>query len=336
MPKILVVGAGFSGAVIARELAEKSFDVHVIEKRNHIGGNAYDYINEYNIRIHKYGPHLFHTNNSRVFNWLSKYTEWIPYMHKVKAMLSDGKLVTLPINLETKKIVGNENLIDIFYRPYSEKMWNLKLEEIDTQILNRIPIRDDLNEYYFPDDKFQFTPNLGFTNLISNILNHKNIKVHLDTPFKKTMEADFKHVFNSMPIDEYYGYLYGELPYRSIRFTNISLPMPRIFPVAVINFTHFGKYTRITEWKNIPGHGFNDQFTTLTYEEPCDYKENNMERFYPVKDRDGKNKELYNLYREIINPKVTFIGRLGQYLYLNMDQVISSSLKTADIFINGQ
>jgi len=172
--KILIVGAGFSGAVIARELAEDGHEITVIDKRDHIGGNAFDYTNELGIRIHKYGPHLFHTNNKDVFEWLSRFTEWAPYFHKVKALLKNGQYVTLPINKETKQIVGEENVIETFIRPYSEKMWGMKLEEIDKQILNRVPIRDDNNELYFPDDEFQFMPKDGFEKLFYNILEHKN------------------------------------------------------------------------------------------------------------------------------------------------------------------
>lgn len=331
--KVLVVGAGFSGAVIARELAEAGIHVQIIEKRNHIAGNAFDYENELGIRIHKYGPHLFHTNNKKVFDWLSRFTEWIPYKHKVKAILDDGRYVTLPVNRETKNIVGENNIIDTFIRPYSEKMWGMKLEEIDSQILNRVPIRDDDNEYYFPNDEFQAMPMNGYTKLFHNLFNHPNIEVILNTEFNKNMECDFEHVFNSMPIDEYYDYCYGELPYRSIRFTNINLPMPNLLPVAQVNFTHTGPQTRVTEWKKIPNHGITNTWTSLTYEEPCDYTENNMERFYPVKDIKGDNRKLYKKYTEIYNPKTSFIGRLGLYLYLDMHQCINAALSTSENFL---
>jgi UDP-galactopyranose mutase len=331
--KILIVGTGLSGSVIARELAENGYQVLLIDKRDHVGGNIFDFINEQGIRIHKYGPHLFHTNNESVFVWLSKFTSWHQYRHKVKAMLSDGRLVTLPVNAETVDIVGRDNIINTFIRPYSEKMWNLKLEEIDDKIIQRVPIRNDNNELYFPNDKFQVVPVNGYTSMIQSILNHENISYCLNTEFSKNMERNYFHIFNSMPIDEYFDFKFGELPYRSIKFETITLPLPKIFPVAVVNFTHESKYTRITEWKNILGHGINNKFTTLTYEEPCDYKENNFERYYPVKDKLGINKKLYNKYKSIEHPKMTFIGRLGQYLYLDMDQVVSSSLAIVHKFI---
>ena len=334
MKKILIVGAGFSGAVIARELAEVGYNVVIIDKRNHIGGNAFDYMNEHGIRIHKYGPHLFHTNNEKVFNWLSKYTDWVEYKHKVKAMLKDGMLVTLPVNNETKSIVGEENLVETFIRPYSEKMWGMSLEELDPQILNRVPMRNDNNELYFPEDQFQFMPKDGYSQLFENILDHNNIEVILNTSFSQEMEKVFDFTFNSMAIDEYFNYSLGYLPYRSIKFTEVNLPAPRIFPVSVVNFTHNGKHTRVVEWKNIPNQEeASDQITTLTYEEPCDYRDNNMERFYPVKDIRGENRRLYEEYKRMVPENMEFIGRLGLYAYLDMHQCVNNALIAARRFI---
>lgn len=330
---ILIVGVGFSGVVIARELADAGYSVFVIDKREHIGGNAFDYHNEHGIRVHKYGPHIFHTNSSEVFNWLSRFTDWVPYRHKVKALLNDGRFVTLPINKETSEIVGRENIISTFIRPYSEKMWGMKLEEIDPNIIKRVPIRDDLNEYYFPNDEFQFMPKNGYTEIFKNILNHHNIKVQLNTSFSKKMEFDYDHTFCSMPIDEYYNFEFGPLPYRSIIFKDIHFPAPYLFPNSVVNFTHNGPQTRATEWKHFPNHGKNDEISTITYETPCDYTDNNMERFYPVKDIFGNNKNLYLKYKNIPNENVTFIGRLGLYAYLDMDQCINSSLKIVKNFL---
>lgn len=331
---ILVVGAGFSGAVIARELAEAGFSIDIVDKRGHIGGNAWDYVNEHGIRIHKYGPHLFHTNNAKVFGWLSRFTEWVPYKHRVKAMLSDGRLVTLPVNRETREIVGQENLIETFIRPYSEKMWGMPLESLDPKVFNRVPFRDDLNEYYFPEDRYQYMPRDGFAALFTRMLDHPNIKVTLNTEFDKVMEKGYAHVFNGMPIDEYFGYSHGDLPYRSIKFHNVNLPLPRLFEVSVVNFTHKERYTRMTEWKNIPKHGVNESFTTLTYEEPCDYRSNGMERFYPVKDIHGENRRLYSQYSEMVGPNMTFVGRLGMYAYLDMHQCVSSALKISEDYIH--
>ena len=332
---ILVVGAGFAGATIARQLAENGHKICVIDQRDHIAGNAYDYTNEHGIRVHKYGPHLFHTNNKEVFDWITRFGEFGEYKHKVKAQLADGRYVTLPVNKETKEVVGEENIIDIFYRPYTKKMWGMELEELDNSIVKRIPVRDDYNEFYFPDDKYQVLPLQGYTKLFENILNHNNIVVHLNTTFDKKMEELYDHVFNSMPIDVYYDYEYGELPYRSIKFHDTHFPMNKVLPVGTVNFTHDGPYTRVTEWKNYPYHGNNTTMTTLTVEEPCDYKDNDYQRFYPVKDITGENLSIYKKYaaKQVNNPNMTFIGRCGMYVYIDMHQAINSSLQTAKKFI---
>ncbi len=330
---ILVVGCGLSGAVIARELAERGCKVKVIDKRDHIAGNVYDFVNEHGIRIHKYGPHLFHTKNKNVLDWLSRFTKWIPYKHKVKAMLEDGRLVTLPVNKETKEIVGEENIVETFIRPYTEKMWGMKLEEVSPNIINRVPVRDDYNEYYFPDDPYQFIPKDGYTKMVENILNHHNIFVELCTAFSRQLEKDFDHIFNSMPIDEYYNFQFGKLDYRSIKFNHVTLPSSKIYPVSQVNFTNNGPFTRIVEWKNIPGHGENKVLTSLTYEEPCHYTDNNDERYYPVREKEGKYSSIYRKYLEMENPRVTFIGRLGNYAYLDMDQCVNLALIAAKKFL---
>lgn len=330
--KILIVGAGLSGVTIARELADRGHKVHVIDRRDHVAGNAYDYDNEHGIRVHKYGPHLFHTNNEKVFQWLTRFTDWVEYRHKVKAQLKDGRYVTLPVNKETKDIVGEENILDIFFRPYTKKMWGVELDKLNPDIINRVPIRDDDNELYFPDDKIQYMPRHGYTAMVENILYHHNITVELEKEFNSLLEKEYDHIFNSMPIDEYYSFKYGKLPYRSIKFETISLPIPNALPSAVVNFTHNGPKTRVTEWKNIPCHGDNKYMTTLTFEEPCDYLENNLERYYPVKDADGKNKKIYEKYKKLQSKNMTFIGRCGLYAYLDMHQAINSSLAIAKRF----
>jgi len=333
MSRILIVGAGFSGAVIARELAEAGHIVDVIDKRQHIGGNAFDYVNDKGIRIHKYGPHLFHTNNKEVVDWLSQFTEWVPYKHKVKALLSDGRYVTLPVNKETKEIVGEENIVDIFIRPYTKKMWAMDIEDLDPSVLLRVPVRDDDNEYYFPNDEYQMMPKHGYTNIFHNIFNHDNILVKTGVEFRKEMEKGYDFIFNSMPIDQYFNYEFGHLPYRSIKFHHVDVPAPRILPTGTVNFTHNGPYTRMTEWKNFPEHGDNDEWTTLTYEEPCNYQENQMERYYPVKDKDGNNRSRYKLYKSLIPNNMEFIGRCGQYVYIDMHQAIASALAVSKRYL---
>lgn len=333
---ILVVGAGLAGATVARVLADAGHTVSVIDKRSHIAGNAYDYTNKHGIRVHKYGSHIFHTSNEQVWNFLSRFTDWTPYKHKVKALLADGRYATLPVNRETKEMVGADNVLDIFIRPYTLKMWGMPIEKLDPSIMNRVPIRDDDNEFYFPNDTYQALPTDGYTAMVKNMLDSPNISVDVNIAFQRSCEPYYDHVFNSMPIDEYYDFRFGELPYRSVKFENVHLPLPRLFPTSVVNFTHNGPHTRVTEWKNYPVHGVNDHMTTLTFETPCDYKDNNMERYYPVKDIDGKNREIYKQYREIENHKVTFIGRCGQYVYIDMHSAVSNSLVQAREFLKWQ
>lgn len=324
--KVLVVGAGLSGAVIARELAEAGHYVHVIDKRDHVAGNAFDSTNRFGIRVHKYGPHIMHTSNGDVIEWISRFADWVPYFHKVKAMLSNGALVSFPVNKTTADIVGRENVIDIFFRPYTRKMWGVDLEELNPDIIARVPIRDDNEEKYFPNDIFQGLPLNGYTSFILEILRHSSIKTSLNLPFRHDMPILYDHVFNSMPIDEYFNFDRGRLPYRSIRFSEFTLPIKRIFPVSVVNFTDDGPFTRVTEWKGFPGHGSSDLYTTLTLEEPCRDDENNFEKFYPIRDVKGDNKNIYNCYKIRVPKNMTFIGRCGLYAYLDMHQAINSAL----------
>jgi len=335
MKNFLIVGAGFTGATIARELADAGHKILVIDSRDHVAGNAYDYIDDLGIRVHKFGPHLFHTKNEKIFNYLGQFCEWIDYQHKVKALLSDGRYVTLPVNAETRTLVGEHNIVDTFFRPYTKKMWGLDIEQIDPTILQRVLIRNDMNELYFPDDKYQALPKDGYTSLIKKMLDHPKIKVELNTEllttFNKIMISKYDHVFNSTPIDVYYNYEYGPLPYRSIKFHNKIIPMNRPLPTATVNFTNDGPYTRVTEWRLLPGHGSNNLFTTLTFEEPCDYIDNNMERYYPVKDVAGINREKYNQYKKLADKEsnITFVGRCGQYVYIDMDMAVNSALRIA-------
>lgn len=329
--KILVVGAGFSGATVAHQLHKAGHEVTVIDERNHIGGNAYDYDNDVGVRIHKYGPHLFHTNNKRVYDWITQFGNWTSYKHKVKALLEDGRYVTLPVNKETKDIVGEENILDVFFRPYTRKMWGKELEELDPSVIKRVPVRDDDNEYYFPNDEYQILPDEGYTKVFEKILS--GIVVNLNVKFKHHMESYYDHVFNSMAIDEYFKLQRGPLPYRSIKFHHVNIPAPKLLPQTTINFTNHGPYTRMTEWKHMPNHGSSNEWTTITYEEPCDYTDNNLERYYPVKDVDGVNRKIYEQYKAMVEDNMTFIGRCGMYVYIDMHQAINSSLQTADKFL---
>lgn len=364
MMRILVVGAGFAGAAYARTLAESGCTVTVIDKRPHIAGNCFDYVHETGVRVHAYGPHLFHTSNERVVRWLSRFTEWTPYSHKVVARLSDGRDLPLPVNLDTvngvfglsleteaevrdqlakvsvaRSSIDNAEdwlyanigpeLTNLFFRPYTKKMWQLDLTETDAKVVQRIKIRTDRNDLYFPEDTFQAMPTAGYTALFANILDHQLIDVRLSTKFDHRMLAEYDYCFNSMPIDEYFDCVHGELPYRSIRFHLTQEPVEKAETHATINYTDSGPYTRETWWHTIPAHRVVETAHVLkTIEEPCDYKDNSFERYYPVKTSDARYDRLYELYLEEAKrlSGMQFIGRCGTYQYLDMHQVINQSL----------
>ena len=333
--RILIVGAGISGATIARKLADNGYEINLVEKKKHIAGNCYDFIDKNGIRIHKYGPHLFHTSKKDVITWLSRFTDWIDYKHHVVSKLRNGDLVPFPPNIETLKKVKKEDLINIFYRPYTEKMWGTKLEKINPGILNRVPIREDSENCYFPKDNFQKLPKEGYTSLIAKMLNHENIKVRINCDYQREMSEEYFHTFNSMPIDEFFNYKFGHLPYRSIKFHHKVKNINRITKHPVINFTDINSpYTRQTEWKNLPNNKNMNHLTVITKEEPCDYKENNQERYYPVNDIGGLNRKLYQKYANLVPNDITFIGRCGLYVYINMDEAVASALLKAKSFIN--
>jgi UDP-galactopyranose mutase len=369
MPKarVLVVGAGMAGAVYARTLADEGYDVTVIDKRNHIGGNCYDEVDTNGVRIHRYGPHLFHTNNKNVFDWLSQFTDWLPYEHEVVARLPDGRCVPLPVNMDTinavfevsletpaeaaaflesvsiqnekaksaeehlHSVIGPE-LTDLFFRPYTLKMWNMQLSEMSADVVRRLKARMDRDPRYFGSEIFQALPAHGYTAMFGRMLEHPRIAIELERPFCKADGKDFAHVFNSMPIDEYYDFSFGELPYRSIRFHVESRPLEASQSHVVINYTDDNPFTRETWWHNLPGHqtAMND-LVTVTIEEPCDYRDNNMERYYPVKSNDGRYEKLYLKYKALADAEksLSFIGRCGTYQYLDMHQVVNQSLSGA-------
>ena len=397
MKKALCVGAGFAGAVVARELAEAGWEVLVIDKRSHVAGNAYDYVNSAGIRVHKYGPHLWHGNSDMAQDWISRFTEWVPYKHWVHAQLLDGRHVPLPINNSTihavfqkeltenhgpmytdehitnlmnrKRInhsditnsrqlveasVGKE-MCELFFAPYSKKMWGMDLSDLPASVAGRIPMKNDYDPYYFPKDKYQYLPANGYTELFKKIFDHKNITVSLstrredlpqynkDNGFVKTIryweDVKFDAVFSSEPIDAYYDCDWGELPWRSIKFKTVTLPIPHMLSAPVVNFTHDGQYTRVTEWKQLPAHGSNAYATTVTFEEPCDYKLNDMQRYYPVKTSHvvDPNRELYKKYRERSQKDgIHFIGRCGCYVYQDMQPCVNSTLTYVRKFLNGE
>lgn len=330
--QILVVGAGLSGCTVARLMAEAGHAVTLIDERDKVGGNCSDRTDENGILYHEYGPHLFHTNDENVFRWLSRFTEWVPYRHKVKAMLDDGTLVPFPVNAETLKIVPKEKIVDVFFRPYTEKMWGMPLEKVSPSILSRVPAREDFVDEYFPKDVFQFMPKLGFQAMFDKMVAHENIVLKLNERYSKNWKNGRRYdlTFNSMSIDEYFEFKYGKLEYRSVRFHHYDLPLSRVFPVVTVNFTNKSRFTRVTEWKNIPNAsscGKNSFYTKITVEEPCDAEENSWRRFYPVPDLNGKNVRRYLRYEQECPDDMIFIGRCGKYKYLNMDQAVKLAME---------
>ncbi len=371
--RILIVGAGFAGAVHARVLAKAGYAVDVIDRRPHIAGNAYDEVDATGVRVHRYGPHLFHTNNETVVEWLRRFGTFVDYAHKVEAMVEDGQFVPLPVNRRTIELVFDTRLADaaaaerflrevavpieapanaaehlnsqigvrltdLFFRPYTRKMWGMDLEEMSAAVVQRIPIRTDDEDRYFPNDRFQMLPAKGYTGVFERILDHERISVRLSTEFDRAMQRDYDHCLNSMPIDEYYEERFGPLPYRSIRFHNEQRPASSDFGrAATINFTDRGPITRETDWTRLPGHRVSDGsgLKTVTREEPCDYRDNDLERYYPVKTSDGRYDAVYRQYKAQadLEGDVTFIGRCGTYQYLDMHQVINQSLASAERFL---
>ena len=371
--RILVVGAGFAGATIARELADSGlYQVDIIDQRPHIAGNAFDPIDSrLGLRIHQYGPHIFHTNNQGIVDFLSRFTQWLPYEHKVEALVDKIGFVPLPINRTTinkiyrqklsneeqvrtflgrirchhsspanaeqamENVYGTE-LTQLFFGRYTQKMWDMKLSDLPAEILARLPVRYDDNRNYF-SDKFQAIPEKGYLGLFKNMLDHDSISVSLSSGFELGMEKDFCHIFNSMPIDVYFKEQFGPLPYRSIRFMHEKVEQ-HYQPVPTINFTDESVFTRQTDWRLYPGCQVkNGSAIVLTKEVPCSYEDNSFERYYPIKTLDGAPQRLYKRYREEANKlkHVTFIGRCGQYIYYDMHQVVANSLKIAKGFLSG-
>ena len=366
--KILIVGAGLAGSTLARILAENSFKVVIIEKRNHIAGNVFDFVNKNNERIHKYGPHLLHCRkNSTALKFLSRFTEWIKYEHKVRALLNDGSTTPLPVNKLTiedifkkafddekstrkfldkirnrdlipkntdelfESTVGNK-LADIFFRPYTKKMWGIDPKQLSISIGARLPVRTNEDCRYF-NDEFQALPKFGYTEMVEKMLNHKNIEVNLNTPFRKGMEQKFFHSFLSVPIDEYYKFQFGKLPYRSILFED-RFEKDDDLEAPVINFTDDSPYTRKTQWNLFSNsYNFNGDLKTITYEKPCSIEANPGEYYYPVQTKNSK--EIFALYENLSKKQnsITFIGRTGLFKYIDMIPAVEIHIRIAQKFM---
>ncbi|MGS1015699.1 UDP-galactopyranose mutase [Allosphingosinicella humi] len=352
----LVVGAGFAGSVLAERLASQH-DAHVlvIDKRPHIAGNAYDHLDEAGILIHQYGPHIFHTNSDEIVAYLSKFTQWRPYEHRVLANVRD-QLVPIPINRTTLNrlfglslrtdeeaaaylasraepvdeirtsedvvvsAVGRE-LYELFFQGYTRKQWGLDPSELDKSVTARVPTRTNTDDRYF-GDKHQIMPADGYTAMFERMLDHPNIDVLLGTDYRDLRDEGIaNHVIYTGPIDEYFDWRYGKLPYRSLRFRHESRDLEQFQPVAVVNYpAPQVPYTRITEYKHLTGQ--QHPRTSITYE----YPSAEGDPYYPIPR--AENQALYKKYeaRALGTPDVTFVGRLATYRYYNMDQVVGQAL----------
>lgn len=350
----LIVGAGLAGSVLAERLAtQANKKVLLVDKRNHIAGNTYDYYDNEGVLVHKYGPHIFHTNSKEVFDYLGRFTEWRPYEHKVLGSV-DGQLVPIPINQNTINTLYGLNLssnevqdffdekaekIDVirtsedvvvngvgrelyekFFKHYTRKQWDLDPSELDKSVTARVPTRTNKDDRYFTD-KFQAMPLHGYTAMFQNILNHPNIHVMLNTDYNDIVKhVKFKKLIYTGPIDSYFGYRYGKLPYRSIDFKFQTLDTENYQPTGTVNYPMSQLYTRITEFKHLTGQKHNK--TSIVYEYPTA----EGDPYYPIPR--PENNEIYAKYKALADREENtyFTGRLGTYKYYNMDQVIAQSL----------
>jgi UDP-galactopyranose mutase len=352
----LVVGAGFAGSVIAHQLAtQRDESVLVIDRRPHIGGNAYDRYDRAGILIHQYGPHIFHTNSQAIFDFLSKFTDWRPYEHRVLAHV-DGQLLPIPINLDTvNRLYGlklnseelerwfadqaepvdeiktsedvvvskvGRDLFRKFFEGYTKKQWGVYPRELDKSVTSRVPTRTNRDDRYFGDE-FQFMPAEGYTRMFERMLDHPNIKIMLQADYAeiKTQVPHRRTIFTG-PIDEYFGFRLGKLPYRSLKFRHVTLDEEWHQPVAVVNYPQTEKFTRVTEYKHLTGQVHPQ--TSITYE----FSSDTGDPYYPVPR--AENQELYKRYEALAlaTRDVWFVGRLATYRYYNMDQVVGQALAT--------
>ena len=352
----LVVGAGFAGAVLAERLASHlGKRVLVIDKRDHIAGNAYDFKNADGILVHQYGPHIFHTNSDKVVSYLSRFTEWRPYEHRVLSSV-DGHLLPVPINLDTinklydldldaegmrafleARVVPSENirtseevvisrvgheLYEKFFRNYTRKQWGLDPSQLDAGVAGRIPVRYDRDDRYF-SDTFQAMPLEGYTRMFERILDHPRITVRTGVDYRDLAEtySDAKIIYTG-PIDEYFDFTYGPLPYRSLKFVHETHDREVFQPAAVVNYPNDHAYTRVTEFKYLTGQV--NPKTSIVYEYPME----EGDPYYPIPR--PENAALYARYKALADRQgnVHFCGRLANYRYLNMDQVVAQALLT--------
>ena len=350
----LVVGAGFAGATMAERLAaDGGRKVLVCDRRPHIGGNAYDHYDEAGILVHKYGPHIFHTNSREVYEYLSRFTEWRPYQHRVLAWV-DGQLLPIPINLNTiNRLYGTDytsfqleeffrsvaepraqvrtsedvivskvgrELYEKFFRNYTRKQWGLDPSELDAQVTARLPVRTNRDDRYFTDT-YQVMPLHGYTRMFERMLTHPNIKILLNADYREVCDMiPHREVIFTGPIDEFFDYRFGRLPYRSLQFRFETRDVPVAQEGAVINYPNENAYTRVTEFKYLTGQ--EHAKSTVVYEFPT----GEGDPYYPIPR--PENQMLYRKYQALADHTegVHFLGRLGTYKYYNMDQCVAQAL----------
>ena len=357
VPETLIVGAGYAGSVTARELADAGRRVLVIDKRPHVAGNAYDELDAHGVLVHRYGPHIFHTNGERIWQWLSRFTEWRPYEHRVRGVV-DGREYPFPINRDTlnqlygldldeagaeaffervreprdpvrtsEDVVLNSvgrDLYEKFFLNYTRKQWGLDPSELKAGVAARIPVRTNRDDRYFTDE-FQAMPKHGYSAMFGNILDHPNIRVELGVDFEDLRDrGGFAHVVYTGPIDAYFRHVHGALPYRSLRFEHEHLPAVRQHQsVGTVNYPNDHAYTRITEFKHLTGQAHAG--TSIVRE----YPQAEGDPYYPIPRTE--NELLFKRYEAMAERErdVTFVGRLAQYRYYNMDQVVGAALAAA-------
>jgi UDP-galactopyranose mutase len=350
----LIVGAGFAGITLAERLATQlNKRILLLDQRAHIGGNAYDYYNEDGLLIHKYGPHIFHTNAKRVFDYLSQFTKWRPYEHRVRASV-EGQLVPIPINLDTiNQLYGlNLNAFEVeeffqkvaepreeirtsedvvvsrvgqdlyrkFFRGYTRKQWDLDPTELDASVIARVPVRTNRDDRYFTDT-YQAMPLHGYTSMFERMVGHPNIKLMLNTNYREIQGIiTYKEMIYTGCIDEFFDFCYGKLPYRSLHFRHETIHKEWYQKVPVINYPNEHPYTRITEFKYLTGQ--EHAKTAIVYEFPCA----EGDPYYPIPR--AENVVLYKKYQALAasTSGVHFVGRLATYKYYNMDQVTAQAL----------
>lgn len=371
---VIIIGSGFAGATLARKFAENNQKVLILEKRNHIGGNMYEEVLENGIRIHKYGPHIFHTNSDRVFEFLRQFGDWYFYEHRVLGKIND-QLVPIPFNFKSLEILYNQkeasmlkekllkkypdqkkiSILDLIndqdkeiqklgrfiyknvFENYTAKQWNMPISQIDTSVINRVPVILDYDDRYF-QDKIQYMPKDGYTEIFNNMLNHPNITVELSTNAldKLTvkgnkiyyLQQEFTNpVIYSGAIDELFSYQYGALPYRSLKLDFETKNMNYYQPVSVVNYPNEEKFTRITEFKYFSNCLLSSSTTILKeYPQNYDHKNEKTIPYYTIQNEE--NLKLYHQYLNQANkiPNLYLCGRLAEYKYYNMDAVIERAL----------